>query len=88
MLRPAFLSKIFFCVALLISYAFRLILFSSLFSLLISSLTFLFPLRIGPLRFQAGCHKRRLNVALVFLCLFGVVVHFFSFFDECMLLLC
>ena len=27
-----------------------------------------FPLRIDPLRFQAGCCKRRLNLALVFLC--------------------
>jgi len=25
-----------------------------------------FPLRIDPLRFQAGCRKRRLNLALVF----------------------
>ena len=32
-----------------------------------------FPLRIDPLCFQAGCRKRRLNVALVFC----VVVHFF-----------
>jgi len=36
-----------------------------------------FPLRIDPLRFQAGCHKRRLDLALVFFCLFCVVVHFF-----------
>ena len=35
------------------------------------------PLRIDPLRFQAGCRKRRLSLALVFLCLFCVVVHFF-----------
>jgi len=26
---------------------------------------------------KAGCHKRRLNLALVFLCLLYVVVHFF-----------
>ena len=32
---------------------------------------------IGPLRFQAGCRSRRLNLALVLLCLFCVVVHFF-----------
>jgi len=37
--------------------------FSSL--LIISSLTF-FSLRIDPLRFQAGCRRRRLNLALVF----------------------
>jgi len=30
-----------------------------------------------PLCFQAGCRKRRLNLSLVFLCLFCVVVHFF-----------
>ena len=28
-----------------------------------------FPLRSDPLRFQAGCRKRRLNLALVFLCI-------------------
>ena len=32
----------------------------------------------APLRFQAGCRKRRLNMALVFLCLFCVVVHSFD----------
>jgi len=36
-----------------------------------------FPLGIDPFRFQAGCRKRQLNLALVFLCLFRVVVHFF-----------
>jgi len=34
--------------------------------------------RIGPLCLQAGCPKRRLNLALVF-CLFCVVVHCISF---------
>ena len=42
------------------------------FSLLISSLTYLFRLRIDLLLFQAGCHKRQLILAL-FLCLFCVV---------------
>jgi len=37
-----------------------------------------FPLRIDPLRFQAGGHKMRLNLALVFWCLFCVVVRFFD----------
>jgi len=37
-----------------------------------------FPLRIDPLRFQTGCRKRRLNLALVFLCLFCVVLYFFD----------
>ena len=32
--------------------------------------------RIGPLHFQTGCHRRRLNLALVVLCLFCGVVHF------------
>jgi len=35
---------------------------------------------IEPLCFQAGCHKRRLNLALVFLCLFCVVVFFVQCF--------
>ena len=30
------------------------------------------PLRIDPLRFHAGCRKRRFNLALVFSCLFCV----------------
>ena len=42
-----------------------------------------FPLKIDPLRFRAGCHKRRLNLALVFLCLFCVVVHFFWLVNAC-----
>jgi len=33
-----------------------------------------FSLRIDPFRFQAGYRKRRLNLALAFLCLFRVVV--------------
>ena len=32
-----------------------------------------FPLRIDPLHFQAGCRKRRLNMALAFSCLFCFV---------------
>ena len=35
-----------------------------------------FPLRIDPLRFQAGCRKRRLNLALFRVCLFRVVRFF------------
>ena len=41
-------------------------------------LPYLFLLRIDPLCFQARCRKRRLNLALVFLCLFCVVVFAFS----------
>jgi len=42
---------------------------------LIPSLSF--PLRTDPLRFQAGCRKRRLNLLQFFLCLFCAVVHVF-----------
>jgi len=56
-------------VCLFISYAYPLVRISSL----ISSLTYLF-LRMDPFRFQAGYRKRRLNLALAFLCLFRVVV--------------
>ena len=41
------------------------------------------PPRIDELRFQAECRKRRLNLALVFLCLFCVVVHFFRSASVC-----
>ena len=44
-----------------------------------------FPLRSDPLRFQAGCRKRKLNLALVFFVYFmlqNILV------GECMLLLC
>jgi len=63
-----------FC--LFISYAYPLILFFHFF------LTYLlpylyFPLRTDLLRFQAGCRKRTLNLAFVFLCVFCLVVHFF-----------
>ena len=62
-------------VCLFISYASPLILFSSLSSfpsfLFTPFLTYLFLFR-----FQAGCGKRRLNLALVFVCLFCLVVHF------------
>jgi len=54
-----------------------LILFSSFFPYLS------FTLRIDPLCFQAGCLKRQLNLALVFLCLFCVVVHFFWLVNTC-----
>jgi len=42
-----------------------------------------FPLRIDPLRFQTGCRKRRLNLTLVFSCLFRVVVHLFWLVNAC-----
>jgi len=39
-------------------------------------------IRIGPLHFRAGCHNRRLNLALVFLCLFCVIFMFLVLFCE------
>ena len=42
-----------------------------------------FPLKIDLLCFQAGCCKRRLNHALVFMCLFCVAVHFFWLLNAC-----
>ena len=42
-----------------------------------------FPSRMDPLRFQAGCRKRRQNLALVFCGLFCVVVHFFWLVNAC-----
>ena len=63
-------------ICLFILYASPLIIFSSLF------LTYLlpylsFPLRIDPLHFQAGCHKKTTKHGFSFLCLCCVVVHFF-----------
>ena len=57
--------------------------FSSLFPYLSPPLFLSFPWRTDPLRFQARCHKRQLNLALVFLCLFCVVVHFFWLLNAC-----
>jgi len=45
-----------------------------------------FPLRIDPLCFQVGFHKRRLNLTLVFV--FISCCNTFLQIDECMLLLC
>jgi len=42
-----------------------------------------FPLRIDPLRFQARCWERQLNLALVFLYLSCVVLHFFWLVNAC-----
>ena len=42
-----------------------------------------FSLRIDLVRFQAGCYKRRLNQAFVFLCLFCVVVRFLWLVNAC-----
>jgi len=42
-----------------------------------------FPWRTDPLRFQAGCRKRRLNLAWVYLCWFCVVVRFFWLVNAC-----
>jgi len=42
-----------------------------------------FSLRIDLVRFQAGCYKRRLNQAFVFLCLFCVVVRLLWLVNAC-----
>ena len=83
------LALYIYIVCLFISYAFGLILFSSLFppffipfsSCLLPYLSF--PLRIYSLHFQTGYRKRWLNLALVFLCLVCVVIHFFWLVNAC-----
>jgi len=61
-----------YIVCLFILYSSPVILFSSIFPYF--SLIYLFLWEwIDSLRFQAGCRKRWLNLALVFLCLFSVV---------------
>jgi len=55
--------------------------FACLYCILPHLFFFIFSLRIvsfrtDPFRFQAGCCKRRLNLALVFLWLFSAVLHF------------
>ena len=62
------------------------ILFSSLFPYLSPPLL-IFSFENRPAPFQGGCHKRRLNLALVFLCFFlccGISL----LIGECVLLLC
>ena len=44
-------------------------------------------IRIGPLHFQAGCRKQRLNLTLV-LCVFILCCSAFLLIGECVLLLC
>jgi len=56
------------------------------FSFLISSLTYLIPLRIDLLYLQTGCCKRRLNLALVFIA-FILCCSTFLLIGECVLLL-
>jgi len=45
-----------------------------------------FPLRIIPLRFRAGCRKKRLNLAIVFV--FILCCSIFLVIGEYVLLLC
>ena len=71
-----------YIVCLFISYAFPLLLFSSLFPYLSLSV----PLRIDPLHFQVGCHKKRLNLALVFVFILRYTT--FLLIGERVLLLC
>ena len=73
-----------YIVCLFISYASPLILFYLYFFLTYILPYLSFSLRIDPLCFQAECRKRRLNLAVVFvMCLFCVVVHFFSLVNAC-----
>ena len=65
-------GTVYVCIFALLSKLSH-ILFTSLFPCLS------FPLRVDPLRFQAGCRKRRLYEALVFC----VVVHFFWLVSAC-----
>jgi len=78
-----FLISALYAVCLFILYDSPLILFYSLFPYLSPLLLTSFPLRIDPLCFQAGCRKRRLSLALVFVWLFCVVVHFFWLVNAC-----
>jgi len=55
-----------------------------LFNLFTSLL--IYSLKTGPFLFKARGHKRQPNLALVFLCSFGVVVYFVA--DARLLLLC
>jgi len=64
-------------VCLFISYAFPLVLFSSLFPYLSPPLL-IFSFENRPLCFQAGCRKRQLNLALVFCICFVCCSAFFS----------
>jgi len=68
------LCTLFACLYRLLSH----LSFFSLFPYLL-----IFSFEIDPLCFQAGCRKRRPNLALVFVCLFCVVVHFF-WLEKCM----
>jgi len=72
-----FLISALYIVCLFISYACSLIIFFFTFSLLISSKE-----ENRPALFRAGCHNRRLKLALVF-CLFSVVVHFVRLVNAC-----
>jgi len=69
-------------VCLFISYAFPLTFFVHFILTYLPPYLF-FPLWIDPLRFQARCCERWLNLALVFLWRFCVVVHFFWLANEC-----
>jgi len=73
-----FLISALYIVCLFISYACSLIIFFFTFSLLISSKE-----ENRPALFWAGCHKRRLKLALVFFCLFSVVDHFVRLVNAC-----
>jgi len=75
------------CVLFACLYRMLLHLSNFLHFFLINPLHYLsFPLRIEQLRFQAGCRKRRLNLALVFA--YTLCCSTFLLIGECVFLLC
>jgi len=85
------ISELYIWFACLYHLLFHFSFFSSLFiTYLLPYLSF--PLRIDPLHFQAGCCKRRRNLALVscvfMLCCNTLCCSTFLFIGECMLLSC
>ena len=72
-----------YCILYIVSFPTYLFFFTFV-TYLLSCLSF--PLRIDPLCFQVGFHKRRLNLTLVFV--FISCCNTFLQIDECMLLLC
>ena len=67
-----------------------LVSFTSPFPFFLTSSIFCFSIpshftRMAPLRFQAGCRRRRLNIALVFVCT-DFMLYLFSVKDACLFL--
>jgi len=75
-----------YVVGLYIWFASPLIIFSSLFPYLSPPLLIFSFERIDPLRLQAECRKRQLNLAVVFVFILCCIT--FLLIGECVLLLC